>query len=136
MKIASLAIAAALLTPAIASAGVSKKSAPDQVILHAWSWSFNTIAENMKAIADAGYDIVQTSPAQACFIGEEGGKALFSKRGDKNKGKWYYYYQPTDWTVGNYLLGSRDDFKAMADRGVKFYIQLLPTDKRIENLGL
>lgn len=28
------------------------------------------------------------------------------------------------------------DFKAMADRGVKFYIQLLPTDKRIENLGL
>lgn len=125
MKIASLAIAAALLTPAIASAGVSKKSAPDQVILHAWSWSFNTIAENMKAIADAGYDIVQTSPAQACFIGEEGGKALFSKRGDKNKGKWYYYYQPTDWTVGNYLLGSRDDFKAMADSAMKYNVRII-----------
>ena len=26
----------------------------DEVILHAWSWSFNTVADNMKVIADAG----------------------------------------------------------------------------------
>lgn len=26
----------------------------DKVILHAWSWSFNTIADNMKDIASAG----------------------------------------------------------------------------------
>ena len=31
-------------------------------ILHAWCWSFNTIKENMKDIAQAGYTSIQTSP--------------------------------------------------------------------------
>lgn len=69
----------------------------DDVILHAWSWSFDTIAANMKDIAAAGYAYVQTSPANTCFVGEGGGLALFSQPGDSVKGKWYYYYQPTDW---------------------------------------
>ena len=60
----------------------------DEVILHAWSWSFNTVADNMKVIADAGYDMVQTSPAQTCFVGEDGGLALFSQEGDSVRGKW------------------------------------------------
>ena len=45
---------------------------------------------------------------KACYVGEDGGMALFSKPGDSVKGKWYYYYQPTDWTIGNYMLGTRD----------------------------
>ena len=137
MKLSSIAIAAAIILPATASAGVSRKSAPNDVILHAWSWSFNTIADNMKKIADAGYDYVQTSPAQACYVGEEGGLALFSKPGDPVKGKWYYYYQPTDWTIGNYLLGSRDDFKAMADSAMKYNVRIivdvLPNHTAIEH---
>lgn len=32
-------------------------------ILHAFCWSFQTIKENMKQIADAGFTMVQTSPA-------------------------------------------------------------------------
>lgn len=103
----------------------SKKSAPDEVILHAWSWSFNTIADNMRKIADAGYDYVQTSPAQTCFVGEDGGLALYSQPGDSITGKWYYYYQPTDWQIGNYLLGSRDDFKALGDSALKYNIRLI-----------
>lgn len=95
------------------------------VILHAWSWSFNTIAENMQAIANAGYDFVQTSPANQCFVGEGGGKALFSKPGDAVTGKWYYYYQPTDWKIGNYLLGTRDEFKAMCDSAMKYNVRVL-----------
>ena len=83
----------------------------DDVILHAWSWSFDTIAANMKDIADAGYAYVQTSPANTCYVGENGGLALFSKPEDSFSGKWYYYYQPTDWKIGNYLLGSRDQRK-------------------------
>lgn len=137
MKLSSIAIAAAIILPATASAGVSRKSAPNDVILHAWSWSFNTIADNMKKIADAGYDYVQTSPAQACYVGEEGGLALFSKPGDPVKGKWYYYYQPTDWTIGNYLLGSRDDFKAMTDSAMKYNVRIivdvLPNHTAIEH---
>lgn len=52
----------------------------DDVILHAWTWSFDTIAANMKTIAESGYDYVQTSPAQACFVGEDGGMAFLAKK--------------------------------------------------------
>ncbi len=97
----------------------------DKVILHAWSWSFNTIANNMKDIADSGYDYVQTSPANTCYVGEDGGMALFSQPGDSVKGKWYYYYQPTDWKIGNYMLGTRDDFKAMCDSAYKYNVKII-----------
>ncbi len=97
----------------------------DDVILHAWSWSFDTIAANMKDIAAAGYAYVQTSPANTCFVGEDGGMALFSQPGDSVKGKWYYYYQPTDWKIGNYLLGSRDQFKAMMDSAAKYNVKVI-----------
>lgn len=122
-----LAIAAATL---LASCGSGKSGAPqaetnDDVILHAWSWSFDTIAANMKDIAAAGYDYVQTSPANTCFVGEEGGMALFSQPGDSVKGKWYYYYQPTDWKIGNYLLGSRDQFKNMMDSAAKYDVKVI-----------
>ena len=56
------------------------------IILHAFCWSFQTIKENMKLIAESGYTMVQTSPANKCFIGENGGLDIF---GD---GKWYYHY--------------------------------------------
>ena len=69
----------------------------------------------MKLIKDAGFDFVQTSPVQSCYVGDGGGMALMSRPGDKVMGKWYYYYQPTDWKIGNYMLGDRDDFKAMCD---------------------
>lgn len=97
----------------------------DDVILHAWSWSFDTIAANMHDIAEAGYAYVQTSPANTCFVGEDGGMALFSQPGDSVKGKWYYYYQPTDWKIGNYLLGNRDQFKAMMDSAVKYNVKVI-----------
>lgn len=97
----------------------------DDVILHAWSWSFDTIAANMKDIAEAGYAYVQTSPANTCFVGENGGMALFSQPGDSVAGKWYYYYQPTDWKIGNYLLGNRDQFKAMMDSAAKYNVKVI-----------
>lgn len=103
----------------------SKKSAPDNVILHAWNWSFNTMAENMKKIADAGYDYVQTCPAQTCFYGENGGMALFSEPGDSVTGKWYYYYQPVDWQIGNYILGTREEFKNLCDSALKYNVKII-----------
>ncbi|MDE6370555.1 MAG: alpha-amylase, partial [Duncaniella sp.] len=97
----------------------------EDIILHAWSWSFDTIAANMKDIAEAGYTYVQTSPANTCFVGEDGGMALFSQPGDSVKGKWYYYYQPTDWKIGNYLLGDRNQFKAMMDSAAKYNVKVI-----------
>ncbi len=112
----------------------------DEVILHAWSWSFDTIAANMQRIAEAGYDYVQTSPAQACFIGDNGGMALYSNEGDSVMGKWYFYYQPTDWTVGNYMLGDRESFKAMCDSarayGVRVIVDVLPNHTAVDHTAV
>ncbi len=118
---------AALMIGAGLSAETSRqsKAKPGDVILHAWSWSFDTIAANMRDIAEAGYTYVQTSPANACYVGDNGGMALFSKEGDERMGKWYYYYQPTDWQIGNYMLGSRDQFKAMADSAMKYNVKII-----------
>lgn len=136
-KIFALAIAGLVATGVTSAAPASFVN---KTILHAWSWSFNTIAQNMRTIADAGYDFVQTSPANTCFVGEGGGMALMSKPGDEVMGKWYYYYQPTDWKIGNYMLGSRDDFKAMCDSarhyGVKVLVDVLPNHVAIDHTAV
>lgn len=92
-----------------------------ETILHVWSWNFPTIAENMKQIADAGFTMIQTSPVQACFSPEGGNKKIF----DEKEGSWYHYYQPTDWTIGNNIVGSRDQMKVMMDSAAKYDIKVL-----------
>ena len=130
MKITRLLLAAGVTAaPALLCSATPNKaqlpSADSDVILHAWTWSFDNIAKNMKAIADAGYDYVQTSPAQACYVGDGGGMALFSEPGDSAQGKWYYYYQPTDWTIGNYMLGDRNAFRNMCDSAYKYNVKVI-----------
>lgn len=109
-------------------------------ILHAWSWSFDTIAAHMADIAAAGYTFVQTSPANTCYVGDGGGMALMSQEGDSVMGKWYYYYQPTDWKIGNYMLGDRQAFKSMADSarayGVKVIVDVLPNHTAIDHTAV
>lgn len=78
-------------------------------ILHAWSWSFETIKNNLPAIKEAGYTSIQTSPINECKVGEDGGMELYGN------GKWYYHYQPTDYAIGNYQLGTEDEFKALCE---------------------
>lgn len=90
-------------------------------ILHVWSWNFPSIAENMKKIADAGFTMIQTSPVQECYAPEGSGKKLFSE----NEGNWYFYYQPTDWTIGNNIVGSRDQMKVMMDSAAKYNIKVI-----------
>lgn len=100
----------------------------DDVILHAWCWSFKTIRENMADIAKAGYTVIQTSPAQHCVTevsrDKGGGNQLFGH------GKWYYQYQPTDWKIGNYQMGTRDDLVELCREatryGVRIIVDVLP----------
>ncbi len=133
-------IAALAILMAGASAFAKTPTAQDRVILHAWSWSLDTIAANMKQISEAGFDYVQTSPVQTCYVGDGGGMALFSQPGDSIQGKWYYYYQPTDWKIGNYMLGTREDFKQMADSaykyGVKVIVDVLPNHTAIDHTAV
>lgn len=91
----------------------------DGAVLHTWSWSFNTIKESMSNIAAAGFSAVQTSPVNECYVNESCGTELY---GD---GRWYYHYQPTDWVIGNYQLGTRDEFKSMCDEAHKYGIKVI-----------
>ena len=95
------------------------KNVADGAILQAFSWDFQTIKKSMADIAAAGFTTVQTSPINACLEGEDGGMELY---GD---GKWYYHYQPTDFKIGNYQLGTRDEFKAMCEEADKYGIKVL-----------
>lgn len=91
----------------------------DGAILQAFCWDFNTIKESMPDIAAAGFSAVQTSPINECLEGEGGGMELYGN------GKWYYHYQPTDFKIGNYQLGSRDEFKAMCDEAEKYGVKVI-----------
>lgn len=91
----------------------------DGAILHAWCWSFNTIRENLENIAKAGFSAVQTSPINECLIGDNGGMQLMGS------GKWYYHYQPVDYKIGNYQLGTEQEFKALCDEAHKYGIKII-----------
>lgn len=88
-------------------------------ILQCFCWDFNTIKESMADIASAGFTAVQTSPINECLEGEDGGMELYGN------GKWYYHYQPTDFKIGNYQLGTRDEFKAMCEEADKYGISVI-----------
>ena len=102
----------------------------DGAILHAWCWSFRTIKANMKDIAAAGFSTVQTSPANACVNAYPTMKLMGNDQTNGTDGCWWWQYQPTDWTIGNYQLGSEEDFKDMcaeADKyGIKVIVDVIP----------
>lgn len=91
----------------------------DGAILHAWCWSFNTIKENLQKIAEAGYTSVQTSPINKCIVGDSGGMQLMGN------GKWYYHYQPILYTIGNYQLGTLEEFKSMCAEAETYGIKII-----------
>ena len=106
------------------NASVNRSNIHDGAILQAFCWSFNTIADNMADIAEAGYTAVQTSPINECLDTNPG----MNLHGPD--GMWYYHYQPTDWVIGNYQLGTRDEFKHMCDvadeYGIAVIVDILP----------
>lgn len=106
----------------------------DGAILHCFAWSFKTITESMEDIATAGFSGIQTSPVNICHDGGDAGMDLFGS------GKWYYHYQPIGWTIGNYQLGTRDEFIEMCNTaeeyGIKVIVDVVPnhTTKSVEAL--
>lgn len=96
----------------------------DGTILQCFCWSFNTIKESMEDIAMAGYSAIQTSPINAVYDGGNAGMELFGQ------GKWSYIYQPIEWSIGNYQLGTEQEFKEMCDvaesYGIKVIVDVVP----------
>ena len=70
-------------------------------ILQAFSWTFKQITENIPAIVDAGFKVVQTSPVQQ----------------PKNGGSsWWAFYQPLSFSIAdNSSLGTKDDLKELCE---------------------
>jgi alpha-amylase len=91
----------------------------DGSILHCWCWSFNTIKENIPEIAAAGFSTIQTSPISECLVGGNGELQI------NGKGKWYYHYQPINYTIGNYQLGTADEFKEMCEVAHQYGIKVI-----------
>lgn len=89
----------------------------DGAILHAWCWSFKTIKENIKDIADAGYVAVQTSPINQCLVGNNGDLRFTDQ--------WWYQYQPINYKIGNYQLGKRDEFIEMCNEAHKYGVKVI-----------
>ena len=119
--------AIALSTLAMASAKDPLTHDPnitnDETILHVWSWNFPSIGENMKQIADAGFTMIQTSPVQQSYAPEGSGKLIFDD--NVTEGNWYYYYQPTDWKIGNNILGTKEQMQAMLDSAAKYNVRVI-----------
>ena len=84
--------------------------------LHAWEWSFKTIEENIPAIAEAGYTSVQTEPISAIHNGGKG--MIFTEN-------WYYVYQPTDTTIGNWVMGTESDLKSLCETAHKYGVRII-----------
>ena len=90
----------------------------DGVILHAFDWSFNTIKDNMKKIAEAGYTSIQTSPIQ---------RSKEDTAGCTNS-VWWLYYQPAGFVIdntGGSALGNKAEFTAMCEEAHKYGIHVI-----------
>lgn len=108
---------------ATSSSNLQANSIQDGVILHAWCWSFNQIKAHLADIAAAGYTAIQTSPAQACAEGASGTDTSLTNT--LAHPTWYYHYQPTYYTLGNYQLGTADEFKTMCTEAHKYGLKIV-----------
>lgn len=93
------------------------KNMSDGSILHAWCWSFNTIKENMELIAESGYTSIQTSPINNIASSNDNNLQFTDQ--------WWYQYQPIDYQIGNYQLGSETEFAAMCQEAEKYGIKII-----------
>ncbi len=136
-KIASLVIAATLLSSSMAttlSVSAAQVSAPQSsvaaasdyqladsvdkgVILHAFNWSYNSIKENLPAIAAAGYTTVQTSPVQQ--------PKDFGSSKDVT-GQWWKLYQPVSMQIAQKTwLGTKEELKSLCAEADKYGVKII-----------
>ncbi len=109
-----------LLSSVLANAeGNSNTKCKNEIILHAWNWSFNDIKNNMEKISQSGYGIIQVSPIQ---------KEKYISENPLDMNKWWALYQPINFEIGN-ILGTEEEFKQMCTtahaHGVKVIVDVV-----------
>ena len=117
--VGGVSVSAAANTGADLYANGLSKTVEGGAILHCWCWSFNTIREKMPEIAAAGFSAVQTSPICEVYSGGDG--SLTISGGDN----WWWHYQPTDYKIGNYQLGTQEEFRAMCEAAHSYGIKVI-----------
>lgn len=80
----------------------------DGNILQCFNWTLSQIKAELPNIAAAGFTSVQTSPLQP----------------HDGSNKWYWLYQPTNFTIGN-ELGSLNDLKSLCTEADKYGIKII-----------
>lgn len=118
----SISYSAAETEKTSASAGSTEplRKIQGSAILHCFDWSYTSIKNNMKAIKDAGYTAVQTSPVQPA-------KDYSASYRDQS-GQWWKLYQPLGIRIseGNQTwLGSKAELKAMCDEADRYGIKVV-----------
>ena len=88
-------------------------------VLHCFDWSYNNIKANLKAIADAGYTAVQTSPVQK--------PKDYSSSWTDQGGQWWKLYQPITVSIadGGTWLGTKSELKALCTEADKYGIKVI-----------
>ena len=80
---------------------VLPSSNDEGVILHAFNWKYEDIKNNLEAIKNAGYKMVQTSPVQQP---KSGGA------------RWEFFYQPVSFSIATSSpLGTKQELKELCD---------------------
>lgn len=132
-KIVSLAVTAAMMTSSLAFAvsanavqtfdevvaadSTLQKNVQDGVILHAFNWSYNSIKENLPAIAAAGYSTVQTSPVQQP-------KDFVTSTDVANQ--WWKLYQPVSFSIAqDSWLGTKAELTELCTEAEKYGIKII-----------
>jgi alpha-amylase len=92
-------------------------SAEQGAMLHAHTWTFNSVKENIPAIAAAGFNSVQVSPVQKT----------------KASTPWWILYQPCNLHIGNHL-GTYDEFKSMCATADSYGVKII-VDAVLNHVG-
>ncbi len=103
----------------------------DGVILHAWNWSYKTIKENLRAIANAGYSTIQTSPVQQSKSTSTTGSWSSS---------WAMLYQPVSFSIAETSwLGTKAELMdlcaAAEEYGIKIICDIVVNHMANDNTG-
>ena len=84
------------------------QSCADGNILQCFNWTLSQIKAELPNIAAAGFTSVQTSPLQP----------------HDGSNKWYWLYQPTNFTIGN-ELGSYSDLQSLCTEADKYGVKII-----------
>ena len=80
-------------------------------ILQAFCWTYNQIKENIPAIAEAGFKVVQTSPVQEP---KSGGS------------RWEFFYQPLSFSIAtNSSLGTKAELQEMCEVAESYGVSII-----------